>query len=295
MSRRMMVLVNPNAGRGSYKTVLGSILETFCSGDWEPTVFFTRRAGEAPDLVMERAADFDLVTCMGGDGTLSEVCSGMMQCGAPCPIGYIPLGTANDVSRTLGLSRNPTEAAANIVAGSAIPYDMGQFGEDKFFTYVAAFGAFTEVSYETPQDAKQALGHMAYMLEALSNLGNLTAYHGVVEHDGGVIEGDFVFGAITNSTSVAGLVKLDDRTVDLGDGLSEVLLVRRPRDLLEFGDIVSAVLSGDLSGPNVSFFKSSRVDFRFDAPVAWTRDGEDGGRHRSAVLQNRHPGVQIIV
>ncbi|MBR1660148.1 MAG: diacylglycerol kinase family lipid kinase [Oscillospiraceae bacterium] len=293
--KSIMLLVNPNAGRGGYKTVLSAVLETFYCGGWLPTVYFTQRSGEAPGLVEAHAAAYDLVSCMGGDGTLSEVAEGLMRGAVRRPIAYIPLGTANDVAHTLGLSSKPADCARQLLAGTPLPYDMGRFGEDSYFTYVAAFGAFTEVSYETPQDAKQALGHMAYMLEALSNLGNLTAYHGVVEHDGGVIEGDFVFGAITNSTSVAGLVKLDDRTVDLGDGLSEVLLVRQPRDLREFGDIVSAVLSGDLSGPNVSFFKSSRVDIRFDVPVAWTRDGEDGGRHQSVVLQNRHPGVQIIV
>ena len=293
--RKMMVLVNPNAGRGSYRTELGHVLRVLCDGGWEPTVFFTREQGEAPLLVQARAADFQRVVCLGGDGTLSEVAAGMMRSSVRRPIGYIPLGTANDVAQTLGLSAVPAEAAEQILEGSPMPYDIGRFGEDSYFTYIAAFGAFTEVSYETPQESKQALGHMAYMLEALRQLPHLTAYRARVDYDGGSLEGNFVFGAVTNSTSVAGMVKLDGEAVDLADGMFEVLLVRMPQDLLDLGDIVSAVMAMDFSGPCVSFLRSRAVRFTFDDPVAWTRDGEDGGRHREALIRNCHPGVELIV
>lgn len=295
--KRVMLLVNPNAGRAGYKTVLGGVLKTFCAGGWRPTVFFTRAAGDAPALVEQNAADYDTVVCLGGDGTLSEVCAGLIRSGTARkkPIGYIPLGTANDVARTLGLSSKPLEAAKNLLKGQPRPYDIGQFGVEDFFTYVAAFGAFTEVSYETPQETKQALGHMAYMLDALGRLGKITAYHAIVEYDDGVLEGDFIFGGVTNSTSVAGLVRLDDRAVDLADGMFEVLLVRKPQDLLDLSDIVSSALSMDFSGPCISFLRSREVRIMFNEPVAWTRDGEDGGRHRDVFIQNRHPGVNIIV
>ena len=295
--KRLMLLVNPNAGRSGYKTVLGGILQILCDGGWLPTVYFTKAPGDAPRLVEEHAGEYELVTCLGGDGTLSEVAAGLLRSGAAgrVPIGYIPLGTTNDVARTLGLSSRPLEAAKQILDGSPRPYDIGQFGADDFFTYVAAFGAFTEVSYETPQESKQAFGHMAYMLEAMGRLGSLTPSHAIVEYDGGVLEGDFIFGGVTNSASVAGLVKLDERTVDLADGMFEVLLVRNPQDLLDLSDIISSVLSMDFSGPNVSFFKSREVRILFTEPTAWTRDGEDGGRHRDVFIQNRHPGVNIIV
>ena len=295
MEKQMMLLVNPNAGKGGYRNVLSGILETFCAGGWIPSVFFTHAAGEAPDLVARHAAEFDMVVCLGGDGTLSEVSAGMVRSGARRPIGYIPLGTANDVAHTLGLSSRPLEAARQILSGNRFSYDIGQFGEDAYFTYVAAFGAFTEVSYATPQEAKQTLGQMAYMLEALRQLGKISDCHAIVEYDGGVLEGDFIFGGVTNSTSVAGLVKLDGRTVDLSDGMFEVLLVRKPQDILDLSDIVSSVLSMDFSGPHVSFLKSREVRILFNDPVAWTRDGEDGGRHRDVFIRNVHPGVEIIV
>ena len=295
--KRMMLLINPNAGRGGYKNALGGVLESFCAGGWQPTVYFTRKAGEAPGLVSEHAAEYDMVVCMGGDGTLSETCAGMMRLPLDVrrPVGYIPLGTTNDVARTLGISPRPAIAARNLLSGGPYPYDVGQFGPDRFFTYVAAFGAFTEVSYATPHEVKQALGHLAYMLEGLRRLGSIRDCHAVVEHDGGSFEGDFIFGAVTNATSVAGLVRLDSEKVDLSDGMFEALFVRRPADILKFGELVTSILSGDVSGGEVVFLKSREIRVIFDTPEAWTLDGEDGGTHRDVLIQNCHPGVTLII
>ena len=297
MANRMMLLVNPNAGKGGFNTVLADILHTLCDGGWLPTVVFTRYAGEAPGIITRHACEYDMVTCLGGDGTLSEVAAGMMRLKENLrrPIGYIPLGTANDVARTLGLSFKPVEAAKGILTGSPVRYDMGQFGFDSYFTYVAAFGAFTEVSYGTPQESKQVLGNLAYMLEGIRSLAKITDYHAIIEYDDGVLEDDFIFGAVTNSTSVAGMVRLDAGRVSLSDGMFEVLLVRKPADIYALSDIISSVLSMDFSGPNVLFLKSSEVRFMFEESVAWTRDGEDGGSHRDVYIVNRHPGVDIIV
>lgn len=295
MDKRLMLLVNPNAGKGGYSAVLADILHEFCDGGWQPTVFFTRAPGEAPEIVEKNASLYDMVVCIGGDGTLSEVSAGMMCSKEKRPIGYIPLGTANDVARTLGLSSKPVEAAQNILKGKPVPFDIGQFGIDRYFTYVAAFGAFTEVSYSTPQESKQALGHLAYMLEGVRHLPQITDCHAIIEYDDGVMEGDFIFGAVTNSTSVAGLVHLDSDSVDLSDGLFEVLLVRKPQDVLDLSNIISVVISADFSGPNVEFFKSREVRFMFDQPIAWTRDGEDGGKHQDVYIVNRQNGIDIIV
>ena len=294
--KRMMLLINPNAGRGGYKNVLGGVLETFCAGGWLPTVYFTRRSGEAPGLVAERAADYDMVVCMGGDGTLSETCAGMMRLppASRRPVGYLPLGTTNDVARTLGISPRPAIAARSLLAGGPYPYDVGQFGPDRYFTYIAAFGAFTEVSYATPHEVKQALGHLAYLLEGLRHLGSIRECHAIVEHDGGAFEGDFIFGAVTNATSVAGLVRLDSGRVDLSDGMFEALFVRPPADILQFGELITSILSGDLSGGEVVFLKSREIRIMFDRDEPWTLDGEDGGAHRDVLIRNCHPGVTLV-
>lgn len=295
MPRRMMLLVNPNAGKGGYKASLGEIEEVFCRAGFRPTVFFTTASGQVPELVRENAPEYDIVVCLGGDGTLSETVSGMMRLDDRKPIGYIPLGTANDVARTLGLSGKPVEAARNIVSGHRFPFDAGQFGTDKFFTYIAAFGAFTDVSYATPQEKKHALGHMAYMLEGIKQLPKISSTHAVVEYDDGVIEGDFVFGAVTNSTSVAGLVRLDSTQVKLSDGMFEVILIKMPRDLADMNKIVTALLSSNFDVPGVHFLRSREVRIMFEKPTAWTRDGEDGGVHSDVMIVNRHPGVELIV
>lgn len=296
MLKKMMLLVNPNAGKGGYKAVLSDIISVFAKNDILPAVYFTKYAGHATELIEKYASDYDLVVCLGGDGTLSEVTSGMMRLEDKRPIGYFPLGTANDVSRTLGLSgKTPVEIANRIVKGETISYDIGQFGPDRFFTYIAAFGAFTEVSYVTPQDRKQNLGQLAYMLEAVKRLSKLTHFKAIIEYDGGIISDDFIFGAVTNSTSVAGLVRLNSEKVQLADGMFEVLLVKTPQDIKALNDITTAVLLGDFDRQNVIFIKSSEIRIMFEKPVAWTRDGEDGGIHQDVYIVNRHDGVELIV
>ena len=295
MSRHIMLLINPNAGKGGYKSSLAAIAEAFSRSDWLPTVYFTKARGDAREIVKKEAGNYEMVVCLGGDGTLSEVTSGMMLRTDRRPIGYIPLGTANDVAHTLGLSADPAAAAEAIVHGNRFPLDIGQFGQDGFFTYIAAFGAFTEVSYATPQEAKQALGHLAYMLEGLRSLNHLNHYHAIVEYDDGVVRDDFIFGAVTNSTSIAGLLRLDENRVNLADGMFELLLVKTPQNLLDLNSIITAVLSHNFSAPNVLFLRSKEVRILFDEPVAWTRDGEDGGSHRDVLIFNRHPGVELIV
>ena len=290
-----MMLVNPMAGKGAAQAALGGVLELLSGAGWLPTVYFTRHAGHATELAAAHGGDYERLVCMGGDGTLSEVCAGLMRLPERRALGYIPMGTSNDVAHSLGLSADPLEAAEQAGRGSPVALDLGAFGEREFFTYVAAFGAFTDVSYDTPQEAKQALGHLAYMLEGLRRLNRLRAVHATVETDGETLEGDFLFGAATNSTRIAGLVHLDGDTVDLSDGLFEILLVRNPKNILDLGGIIGAVLSADFSDPSVSFLKSRRARFRFPEPVAWTRDGERGGEHTDLTLRNCHPGVEILV
>ena len=246
-----MLLVNPNAGKGQYKSILADVLGTFCAGELIPSVFYTRYPGHARELIIAHASEYDIVACIGGDGTLSEVVSGVIHLEKQLPIGYIPLGTANDVAKTLGIDvKEPIRNARRIISGKPIPYDVGQFGTDDYFTYIAAFGAFTEVSYATPQELKQTFGHMAYMLEGAKCLPKLTSYKAVIEHDNGVISDDFVFGAITNSTSVAGLVKLDSDKVGLSDGMFEVLLVKTPQSIKALQDIAAGILSNNFDREN---------------------------------------------
>lgn len=295
--KSLLLIINPVAGKGTYKNGLGEALHVLHSAGFAPTVRFTTRAGEAVDLAAA-SAGYDMVCCMGGDGTLSDVIEGLMRLPADerPPIGYFPLGTANDVATTLKLPKgNLAACARRIAGGEEHAWDVGSMGDGRYFTYVAAFGAFTDVSYETPQQNKQALGHLAYILEGMNRLTRLPHCRCRVELDGGVVEeDDFIFGGVTNSLSVAGLVKLDPEIVSLDDGLFEVSLVKNPGNLAELNALIGQAVSKNLNGPALKILSSSRVHFEFEKPMSFTRDGEPGGSFTELTITNEHRAVRIV-
>ena len=295
MEKKLMLIINPSAGKGAYKVNLGDALHVLDMGGYRTSLFFTSGPWEATEFAASYAMDYDTVACIGGDGTLSEVISGLMELSSPPPLGYIPMGTANDVATTLGLPKNNTIAAARrIVHGSPHPFDVGGFGDREYFAYIAAFGAFTEVSYATPQSQKKVLGHLAYVLQGALALPKIESYKTRVEYDGGVIEGDFLYGSVSNSTSVAGLVHLRDDLVCLGDGYSELVLVKNPGSLAEFRNIVDSVLYQKYDSDDLLILQTKSAKFSFEKPVAWTRDGEAGGEYQEIELCNYHSPIQFI-
>ena len=295
MSKKLMLIINPMAGRGAYANGFADAMKILCDGGYAVTLYFTRGRGDATALAAENAKNFDTVACIGGDGTLSEVIAGLMTLDSPPPVGYFPMGTANDVATSLGLPKNdPAAAARCLLEGTPYPYDVGGFGNDGYFTYIAAFGAFTDVSYATPQNQKKVLGELAYVLQGLAQLPKIEKHHAVVEYDSGTFEGDLVYGSVSNSTSVAGIVKLRDEMVSLGDGMSELVLVKDPGSVEGFGEIVSSVLSRRFDSDRLLILHTKKATFRFDQPVAWTRDGEAGGEFRELTLRNYKAPIKLI-
>jgi len=294
MDKRIMLIVNPVSGRAQYKAEIPHILEVLCGRGAVVSVYMTRRSGHAKELAAAHAANYDIVACLGGDGTLGETIAGLMELDHRPPVGYIPLGTTNDMAATLGLPKDATRAAEVILEGVPIPIDIGRF-ERSYFAYIAAFGAFTEVAYQTPVENKQTLGHLAYVLEGVGQLAKIKPYKLIVEYDGGRVEGEFIFGGVTNTTSIAGLWKLGPDLVDLGDGAFEVILVKNPKNILEFNALFLDIVTQKYDSEYVQLFKAKQIRFLFDEPVSWTRDGEDGGEHVEVSLQVAQPGVQIFV
>ncbi len=296
--KKLLFIVNPKAGKGAYKANFGETLFTMHSAGIVPTVRFTARRGDATDIAKNESEGYEIICCLGGDGTLSEVIEGVVQIPEVQrpPIGYIPLGTANDVATTLNLPKNNMVGAARrVIYGQPMNFDVGTFGGKGNFTYVAAFGAFTDVSYETPQQEKQALGHFAYVLEGMMRLPKITKYHAKVEYDGGMLEDDFLFGGVMNSTSVAGLIHLNSDKIRLDDGLFELALVKSPRNIADLRAILTDLRERNYDGQTIKLLPTSFARFTFDEPVAWTRDGEEGGAYTEIELRNLKCAVQIIV
>ncbi|MBQ3481929.1 MAG: YegS/Rv2252/BmrU family lipid kinase [Oscillospiraceae bacterium] len=295
MKKKLMLIINPAAGRGAYKLNLPDALQLLDQGGCRTTLFFTAGRGDATALAAEYGAEYDTVACLGGDGTLSEVLAGLMQLDSPPPIGYFPMGTTNDIATTLDLPKNDTIGAARrILEGAPHPFDVGGFGDSEYFAYIAAFGMFTEVSYATPQNQKKALGHLAYVLQGMATLPKIEAVNARVEYDGGAVEGRFLYGSMSNSTSVAGILRLKEDMVSLGDGQSELVLVREPQTIDGFGAILSSALTQNFDCPDLLILHTTKATFRFEKPVPWTRDGEDGGSHTELTLRNYPAPVELI-
>lgn len=294
----LLLIINPNAGRNGYRDCLSDVVYTLHRSGWRAMVAFTNGRGDAPRLAAELGRNYPRVVCMGGDGTLSETVSGLMRLPAEerPELAYIPMGTSNDSATTLGLSRDPVMAAYTAACGRPIPVDIGRCNADSYFTYVAAFGAFTEVSYETPQEQKNAFGWLAYAAGAMSRLPNLTHRWCRVEYDGGAVEGDFIFCAVTNARRFAGFIRLDDSTgVSLSDGLFEVVLIRTPDSILQVGPIMSDVLNNTFTSEYAMLLHSRRVKITLREPTAWTLDGEDGGKHTEVLCENMSRAIHMIV
>lgn len=290
---KMLFVINPNAGMRKAKRYLSEILGEFCRAGYTVITHITDGPGDATRAVMRYAQAVDLVVCCGGDGTFNETINGLLRCGSPAPIGYIPAGSTNDFAASLDLPTEPLEAAEHIINGHSVQYDVGQFG-DRYFSYVASFGAFTRTSYATPQSVKNALGHTAYLLEGIKDISQIRSLHVKMELDNEVVEDDFIFGSISNSTSVGGILTLDPEQVDMGDGKFELLLVRAPRKLGEITECIQAIRSKCYDCQMITFRSSSHIRVTADPEMVWTLDGERADGAETIDIYNRHHAITLM-
>lgn len=291
--KKLLFIMNPFAGQKKANKVLPEILMLFTNAGYEINIAMTTGPGAATRLAAERGGNADLVVCCGGDGTLNETIAGLLMAGLNVPVGYIPSGTTNDFASSLKLSHNPIQAAKDIIEGQPVPYDIGKFG-DRYFCYVASFGAFTKSSYAVPQTVKNALGHTAYVLGGISELSQIRNEYVRMEIDGEVVEDGFLFGAICNSTSVGGILTLPPNRVDMGDGIFEVMLIRAPRNLNEITDCLLAVQTQEFNCGMITFRPAKTVKITADPFMAWTLDGEKADGYREITVENLHHAVKIV-
>ena len=291
--KKMLFVMNPYSGIRRANRYLADIISIFNRGGYEVTAHMTAGQGDAIRVVQEKAKDMDLVACCGGDGTFNETISGILRSGADVPVGYIPAGSTNDFAASLKLPANILQAAKDIVEGEPVAYDVGRFGQ-RYFSYVASFGAVTRASYATPQNIKNALGHTAYVLEGINELSQIRKTHVRMELDGQVVEDDFLFGAISNSTSVGGILTLDPKQVDMADGKLEVLLVRAPVDLLEISECIKAVQTQKYNCDMITFRSAEKIRVFADPDMPWTLDGEREDGHAEVDVENVHLAIRLM-
>lgn len=294
MEKKLFFVFNPKAGKGKIKTALMDIVDIFNKGGYEVVIRATQYPKDAYEMTRKYADKVDLVVCSGGDGTLDEVVAGLVETGSKVPVGYIPAGSTNDFAGSLFIPKNMVAAAEMIMEENVYRCDIGKFNKQTF-TYIAAFGLFTDVAYETDQDLKNILGHLAYLLEGVKRLFDIQSYHMKVTTEDKIFEDDFMYGMITNSRSVGGFKNLTGKNVDMNDGLFEVTLITTPKNPMDMQEIIAGLMSGKDNSDLIYTFKTSRIRIQSDEAVAWTLDGEYGGDHKEVEIRNLHRALNLYL
>ena len=282
MEQRVLLMVNPMAGRQKIRNELLYVVDTLTKAGYETIIYTTQGKDATRDLLAEKDSQFDRVICCGGDGTFNEILSATMHWDKRPILGYIPAGTTNDFAAGLKLPSDIREAAMNIVRGTPHTVDAGLFNTS-YFSYVASFGAFTETSYSTPQNFKNALGHLAYILEGIKEIPAFTSYTVCVEADGQIYKDSYIFGAVSNARSVGGILKISDSLVDLNDGVFEVMMIKMPKTLIDLSAIVTSLTSLNPLKYDPSMFlflQTKELKITFEQEMVWSLDGErvSGGK-----------------
>ena len=292
--KSLHLIINPNAGTRQGRRFLPEMISVFNKAGYLCSVYVTEKRGDAVDFARAHAGEADLVVACGGDGTLNEVITGLQQGGHRTPLGYIPCGSTNDFASGLELPLAPMLACDSIVFGNPRSLDVGLFGSDRYFSYTASFGAFTSVSWSTPQNVKNVIGHAAYILEGIRSLADIHPIHMKVTADGQEYEDDYIFGAVCNSTSLGGVLKLDDNEVHMSDGLFEALLIPFQPDLLVLNRILSALRTRHYDDPSLLFLRASKFSFTGASDIKWTLDGEEAEGAPVIEIRNIHNAVSLI-
>ncbi|MDY3618050.1 diacylglycerol/lipid kinase family protein [Agathobaculum sp.] len=291
--KKLLLIINPHAGRGEIAAKAVECINIFQQAGYDVTVYVTQGSQDATRVASERSKEFDRIVCAGGDGTLNEVVTGLMQCDMRPPLGYIPAGTTNDFATSINLPKAPVEAAQIAADGVLHALDIGKFN-DRYFNYIAAFGAFTEVSYATPQQSKNIFGRAAYIMEGVKSLANIKTHHIKIKSDEFAEEDDFIYGMVSNSVSVGGFKAITPGEVRLDDGLYEVLLVYPFENPMELQWLVNDLLTHNQESTRFAYFHTSHIAFDAENEVPWTLDGEFGGANRQAEIHNYSQAITFV-
>lgn len=296
MVKKVLFILNPFSGKGTIKNRLFEIVDYVTAKGYSIMVHPTQKRKEAVDIIKEIGENFDIIILSGGDGTLNEGVSGLMDIEKEKRpvLGYIPSGSTNDFARSLGLPKYPLKAVECIFEGQRFDSDIGKFG-DNYFVYIAAFGAFTDVAYDTPQDLKNLVGHTAYILEGIKRIGSIKSYKMDIIYDGIEIQDEFIFGMISNSDSIGGIKSFKGDTTKLDDGVFECVFIKKPETAIELQAIITGLMARDFTGNEFYFFKAEKLQIKSHEEISWTLDGEFGGAYDEIVIENLSREIGIMV
>lgn len=293
----ILLIVNPVAGKLRVRSTLMDVVEVYSAADFNVNVRVTQRRGHACELAREaRRSMYERVVCIGGDGTLNEVICGMLESGEDIPLGYIPLGSTNDFANSLNLAKDPATAARFTIEGEPRRLDIGDFNGQRKFSYVASFGMFTSASYSASQSSKNTLGHFAYILEGMKSIKDIISiksYALEIEADGHTYGGDYIFGAIANSTSIGGILKLNSDIVDMSDGLFEIMLIKQMRNAAELSQVLLSLANSDFDNKMFDFIHASDIRIKSDSAMNWSLDGEEAESENETHISNLHNAIVL--
>ena len=293
MLRNALIVFNPLSGTKLSKKYVADVIDMYCNAGFTCTVRATQHQNDASEVVYATGHNYERIVCIGGDGTLNEVLSGLLEGRHSCKIGYIPTGSTNDFANSLDVSKNILKSAKATLEGTEQKVDIGIFN-DRYFSYVASFGAFTKASYSTPQNIKNALGHTAYLLEGIKEIANIKPIHMKLRLADETLEDDYIFGAISNSTSLGGILTLKSDVVDMNDGLLEILLIKAPKNLIELNECIAALTTQNYNNRMLEFRSTSEVAITCETEVEWALDGEYEKGAKEIVIKNIPDAFTII-
>ncbi len=292
--KKLLMIVNPSAGRSKSRGPLFDAAAILSQAGYLISIHNTVCAGDAAETAAREGEHYDVIVAVGGDGTLNEVVSGVLRLEHPPMLGYMAQGSTNDFASSLHISNKPAVAAAAIAQASPRQLDIGQWN-GRHFVYVASFGAFTRSSYAAPQAAKNALGHFAYILEGMKDLNTLRPYQVKLTADGEVLDGEYLFGAVCNSTSIGGLMKLDPERVVLDDGQFEMLLIPNPKTPQDLQNLVLALLDQHYDREGLVFRHVSSIHLETDQDLPWSLDGEYAASTPVVDIENRQRSLTMLL
>ncbi len=292
--KKMLLIINPVAGKEQGKKYAFGLASFFTREGYLVTIRPTQIDSNVNiEFVEKNVSDFDVIVCCGGDGTLNETIAGLIKSKSDVPLGYIPLGTTNDFAKTLGISSSPLEAALAISKEKIKKIDCGYFN-GKTFVYVAATGAFTEASYGTTSTEKRYLGSLAYVINGVESLAKLKPFHLKAKANNEIIEGDYLYASVSNTTSLGGIFKLDPQKVQIDDGFFEFVLIKAPNNLSEKGKLLTGLLTESLNSEYVDLIYTPEIKIKLDTNMPWSLDGENGGEHKEIIIKNVSKKINML-